>query len=327
LADEISRASLNPKKNRIIISRANTPELVGASVYIDRDYHNLFLPDLLWQMEPRNESFSMRWLGYLLNSDSYRLKIRQLASGSSTSMIKITKFSLLNLSLNIPPIEEQRKIAEILSAWDKAIELLEQLIAMKRKLKQGLMQQLLTGKRRFREFGGSEWEDLKIADVVDLLKDGTHGTHISFDNGIPMLSAKDVSNGKISFDNEPRFISIEDYKKIHKNYSIKPDDVLLTVVGTLGRTAIVKTDVRFTVQRSVAILRAGRKILTEYLYFSLQSDRVQQTLLTRANASAQAGIYLGELARIEVTLPAIEEQKKIASILSAIDTEISTLEK
>jgi type I restriction enzyme, S subunit len=269
---------------------------------------------------------SSAYVKFYLMSNLVQKNVFQLQSnGSTVGNIRIPILKSINLFL--PPLEEQQKIAEILSTWDKAIELLEQLIVMKRKLKQGLMQQLLTGKRRFKEFEGSEWEELKIFDVVDLLKDGTHGTHVSCDDGIPMLSAKDVNNGKIFFDNEPRFISIEDYEKIHKNYSIKLNDVLLTVVGTLGRTAIVKTDVRFTLQRSVAILRAGRKILTEYLYFSLQSDRVQQAFLTRANASAQAGIYLGELAKIEITIPAIEEQKKVASVLSTADTEIETLEK
>ncbi|MGB7056978.1 MAG: restriction endonuclease subunit S, partial [Geitlerinemataceae cyanobacterium] len=152
LSEELHRVNVSPKKNRIIISRANTPNLVGANVYIDRDYPNLFLPDLLWQIEPKTDNFSVRWLSYLLNSTTYRIKIQNIASGSSTSMIKITKSSLLKLEIVLPSLPEQCKIAEILGAWDDAISTLEKLITAKRKLKQGLMQQLLTGKKRFKEF-------------------------------------------------------------------------------------------------------------------------------------------------------------------------------
>jgi type I restriction enzyme, S subunit len=150
LPDEVKRAIVNPLKDRIIISRMNTPNLVGASVYIDRDYPSLFLPDRLWQIEPRSNDFSMRWLSYILASDIYREKIASLATGTSNSMKNISKSSILKINISIPHKLEQEKIASVLSAADTEISTLEKQLAAYKQQKRGLMQQLLTGKTRVR---------------------------------------------------------------------------------------------------------------------------------------------------------------------------------
>ena len=89
---EQARASLNPKRDRLIISRANTPDLIGANAYIDPDYPNLFLSDKLWQLEPREgNELSMRWLGFVLDSTTYRKRMSEIATGSSQSMKNISQ--------------------------------------------------------------------------------------------------------------------------------------------------------------------------------------------------------------------------------------------
>jgi type I restriction enzyme S subunit len=166
------------------------------------------------------------------------------------------------------------------------------------------------------------WEISSIGKILTLLKDGTHGTHERVEKGIPLLSAKDITkDGKISLDNKPSLVSDADYDSIHKIYEIKFGDILLTVVGTLGRCAIWVAEGKFTIQRSVAVLRADENVIDNfYLSNFLKSDWVQNQLQIRSNATAQAGVYLGELADIEVTYPkSIEQQQKIAKILSIVD--------
>ena len=153
LRDEEKRAKLNPVKGSIIISRMNTKALVGASVYIAQDYKNLFLPDRLWQTRRKHDSFSMHWLSYLLASDHMRYRISSVARGTSGSMKNISKKDLLSLKIIIPPLLEQQKIAKILSTWDEAIRLTQELVAAKEQRKKGLMQRLLTGQVRFDGFG------------------------------------------------------------------------------------------------------------------------------------------------------------------------------
>ena len=73
------------------------------------------------------------------------------------------------IAVNLPPLEEQRKIAEILSAWDEAIEQQTRLLELKRERKRGLMQQLLTGRVRFKEFAGLEWEMVELGSLLNYL--------------------------------------------------------------------------------------------------------------------------------------------------------------
>ena len=146
-ADELERAKTNPRAGQIIVSRSNTEELVGASAFVDRDYPNLFLPDKLWQTIPKPES-DMKWLSYVLASAHVRYRLSNLATGTSGSMKNITQSELLSLKIAISPLPEQKKIAQLLSTWDKAITTTEQLLANSQQQKKALMQQLLTGKLR-----------------------------------------------------------------------------------------------------------------------------------------------------------------------------------
>ncbi len=163
---EIYRAKLNPHKDSIIISRMNTKELVGECGYVDKDYTNLFLPDRLW-MTRHNDRIphSVRWLAYLLSSNSFNHVIKDSATGTSGSMKNISKDSILSVYVPFPPIAEQESIAEALSDTDALIESLEQLIAKKRQIKQGAMQELLTSKRRLPGFSG-KWIECSLRDCL-----------------------------------------------------------------------------------------------------------------------------------------------------------------
>jgi len=146
---DIKRAKLNPRINSIIISRMNTPDLVGECGYVDTDYPNIFLPDRLWMTRFKRESkINVRWLSYLLNSKEYKIKIKLAATGTSGSMKNISKDSLLSINIPFPTPDEQTAIATVLSDMDAEITALEQKRDKIRVLKQGMMQELLTGKTR-----------------------------------------------------------------------------------------------------------------------------------------------------------------------------------
>lgn len=126
---DIGRVKTPVQGDRIILSRMNTPCLVGANTYVPQDHPNLFLPDRLWSLEPLDASICMRWLSFVLGSSEYRQKLSELATGTSNSMKNISKDAVMALEIPYPPLPEQRRIAEFLGTWDEAIEKLEQLIA------------------------------------------------------------------------------------------------------------------------------------------------------------------------------------------------------
>ncbi|MGB1091689.1 MAG: restriction endonuclease subunit S, partial [Oceanobacter sp.] len=170
--EELGRAKTNPKQGQIIISRSNTEELVGASAYVDADHPDRFLPDKLWQTVPKLDS-DMKWLSYVLASDHSRYTLSNLATGTSGSMKNITKGELLGFKVLIPPLPEQKKIAQILSTWDKAITTTEQRLTNSQQQKKALMQQLLTGKQRLLDQNGErfkgEWLRNSLKDLVEII--------------------------------------------------------------------------------------------------------------------------------------------------------------
>ncbi|MGI2159558.1 restriction endonuclease subunit S [Shewanella baltica] len=144
------RARVNPIKGTILFSRANTPELVGESGYIEESVSDLFLPDKLWVLTAKEpNSLDMRWLCYLLNSDKIRKMITDVATGSSSSMKNISKVSLLSLEFAMPSCKnEQVEISRILHSIDIKLNKTEQKLLRTSNLKKALMQDLLTGKVR-----------------------------------------------------------------------------------------------------------------------------------------------------------------------------------
>lgn len=146
---DISRARANPRRDTILISRMNTPDLVGEVGYVDDDYPWLFLPDRIWMTRFRvGSEICVRWLAYLLSSTEYKRLIQGAATGTSGSMKNISKPGLMALPVRFPSYSEQTAIASALSDMDAELADLEAQLAKTRALKQGMMQKLLTGEIR-----------------------------------------------------------------------------------------------------------------------------------------------------------------------------------
>jgi type I restriction enzyme, S subunit len=148
-ARDIHRAKLNPRKDSIVISRMNTAALVGECGYVDRDWPHLFLPDRLWMTRHEGrQPLCVRWLAYLLSFSSFNRVIKEGATGTSGSMKNISQASLLTVHIPQPTKAEQEAIANVLSDMDEEITALDAKLTKARHLKQGMMQELLTGSIR-----------------------------------------------------------------------------------------------------------------------------------------------------------------------------------
>ena len=164
------------------------------------------------------------------------------------------------------------------------------------------------------------WEQRKLGDVLSLLKDGTHGTHRDAESGPLLLSAKNIKNGTVQWDESDRRISEDEYNIIHSNFRLQKGDVLLTIVGSIGEVAILSQSEGVTFQRSVAFLRPSDEICSEFLYSEIQGQKFQKELNDRKSTSAQPGMYLGDLGAIPIEFPTSdEEQMQIGSYFSTID--------
>lgn len=139
--EEVARAKTTLIKNSIIISRMNTPELVGVSGLVRESVNNIFLPDRLWQGKV-NMNFSPEWFIQSINTAENIKKIRDLATGTSGSMKNISKKSMLDLVLKVPEFEEQHKIGSFFKNLDNIITLQQRELNLLKGLKKSMLQQM-----------------------------------------------------------------------------------------------------------------------------------------------------------------------------------------
>ncbi|MDX7900642.1 restriction endonuclease subunit S [Aeromonas media] len=163
-----------------------------------------------------------------------------------------------------------------------------------------------------------EWCLTKIGDVCSKITDGSHNPPRASTEGLPMLSAKNIHNGIVDFNLEHRLIPHDDFFIEDKRTNIQANDVLLTIVGALGRTALVVKDyTKFTLQRSVAVLAAPH-LDAKCFRYSLEEYQFQKQITDNAKGTAQKGIYLKKLSELTLPIPPLAEQKEIADRLDKL---------
>jgi type I restriction enzyme, S subunit len=176
------------------------------------------------------------------------------------------------------------------------------------------------------------WIWTKIGEISLSIRDGTHTPPARVVQGIPLLSARNVKERYIDWEENFSFISSDDFDKIDSNNSIRENDILLTIVGTLGRACVVKTVKPFTIQRSVAIIRVDTQLLSpSFIQHVFNSPSFRKLLTDGAKGTAQQGIYLGTLGTLPLPLPPLTEQHrivaKIEELFTRLDDGVNELKK
>lgn len=162
------------------------------------------------------------------------------------------------------------------------------------------------------------WVKASIGEICSKVTDGSHNPPKASTEGLPMLSAKNIHDGKIDFSLDHRLIPLEDFKAEDQRTCIAKNDILLTIVGALGRTAVVTANTpKFSLQRSVAVL-AAPQINSKSMRYSLEEFNFQQQVLDNAKGTAQKGIYLKKLRELTLPIPPFAEQKVIADKLDTL---------
>lgn len=307
---EISRLKEPVLGDSIIISRMNTPALVGANGYIENGIDNTYLPDRLWQAKPKSNDVNMKWLGYWFASSHTRYTLSSTATGTSGSMKNITKSDVLNIKIDIPPLPEQRKIAKILSTWDKAISTTERLIDNSKQQKKALMQQLLTAKKRLLDDSGKpfegEWTKVELGKLLDYKQPTPYlvkSTDYSNEYSIPVLTA-----GKtfiLGYSNE--------------NFGIFEEE-LPAIIFDDFTTASKFVDFPFKAKSSaMKILVAKQGVSIKFVYEAMQ--------VLNYPVGGHQRHWISIFANLVIGLPSLLEQQKIASVLTNADKEIELLEQ
>ena len=253
--------------------------------------------------------------------------VYKIISGSAQPQIIAS--SLGNLLLEFPPLPEQKKIAEILGACDEAIEAQERLIAQKQQRKKGLMQQLLTGKKRFPQFVRSEkmvssrffdypedWSFVKIKDIADqVIRRNSYGE-------LPVLSCTKHSGLVDSLSYFKKQVFAEDtsgYKVVEQGEFAFATNHLEE--GSIGYQNLYE---RAIISPIYCVFKTRNTVDDSWLFPLVKTELYRHIFEANTNASVnrRGSIRWKEFKSIHVALPSVEEQIAIASVLSACDEEI-----
>lgn len=157
-----------------------------------------------------------------------------------------------------------------------------------------------------------EWEWGRLGRLAIKLTDGSHNPPKDSGKGYPMLSGQNINFGLIDFDNPSRYVDTLGFDKENQRTAIKPNDVLLTIVGSIGRSAVVPEDApKFVLQRSVAVI--DTTLIPEYLIIYLAAPVSLNYYNENAKGTAQKGIYLGQLSLMPIAIPPLAEQTRIVA--------------
>jgi type I restriction enzyme S subunit len=265
-------------------------------------------------IRPDEMEVTAEYLFLLFGSFVIHNQMKKLVFGSAQPQLTINLIN--NLSILFPSLAEQQKIAEILSTWDRAIEQTKKLIEVKQKLKKGLMQQLLTGRMRFPEFGKPTktkgklpkgWINIKLGEVSNI-KTGNK------DN-------KDkVENGKYPF-----FVRSEFVEKID-TYSFNGEAILIPGEGKIGDIFHYINGKFDFHQRVYKISNFSKDICGKYVYFFLWQNFKKQSLQGSVKATVDS-LRLPTFTLMQIIIPAeIKEQEKVSGFMENYDQQIKLLD-
>ncbi len=262
----------------------------------------------------------LRYIFYFIQT----IKIKNLIYGN---IPKLTGNNFKSLKISVPSLEIQQKIAEILSAQDKVIELKQKLIDRKKQQKKWLMQNLLTGKIRLKDFEG-EWKKVKLGNIADV-KGGKRipkGYQLQNENnGFPYITVSDMENGTVN-KSTIKYVPIDIIDNI-KRYKIYSDDIYISVAGTLGLIGTIPKELNGANLTENADKICDYHCNKQYLISMLSSEIIQNQIKTSQTNNAQPKLAIEQIKNFVFNLPQLEEQTAIAEILSAQDKEIELLEK
>ena len=267
-------------------------------------------------------AFDKEYLYYCLGSEFTIQQYISMAAGSSVQNLNKDKVSAVIIAK--PPIREQAVIAEALSDVDSLIFSLQRLIEKKKAIKQGAMQELLTGKKRLPGFSG-EWSKQQLGDICNIVNGGTPSTSIAeFWNGkILWCTPTDITSCSTKYIYTTESKITESGLKASSATLLPKGAVLLCSRATIGEVRIAGNAI--CTNQGFKSLVVHQNISNEWLYYMVHV--LKSNMLEKAIGSTFLEISKKDLAELDIIVPEFTEQKAIAQVLSDMDSEIELLEK
>ena len=317
----------NLQNGDVVISDTAEDHTVGKATEVQGVSKKIVLSGLhTIAFRPNAGMFAPNFLGYYFNSTIYRAQLYPLIQG--IKVCSISKKAISNTKLTVPPLAEQRKIAEILGVWDEAIEKQSRLIEKLELRKRALMQRLLTGRTRLPGFT-TPWQKVKLGEIG------------KFDKGVGVPKEKIVSEGckaitygeiYTKYDYVIKdFASYIDSDTAQTSKQISSGAILFAGSGEtledIGKCVVFIDNDKAYAGGDIIIFNPSIEVDSLVLSYILNSPIAIAQKRRYGQGHSVVHIYQKDLARIEFELPSLPEQKAIAEVLTMADDEIATHRK
>lgn len=318
--------NFNVNKGDVLFTRTSeTQEEIGYSAVIIEELEDTVFSGFVLRGRPFNNLFSIQYCRYVFSNKIVR---EQIISNASFTTRALTNGRVLSeVKIPLPPLPEQKAIAEVLSDTDHWITSLEDLIAKKQLIKQGAMQKLLTPQ--------DDWEVKKLGEVGKCLRGVSYSGDSDLyesenENSIKLLRSNNVYNSKVVFS------SVQNVNKIRvkEHQIIQKSDILICMangskelVGKAGFCNQTFDSEKFTFGAFMGVFRIFEKVNPYFIYLNFLSKNYRYFIDLLLSGSSINNLKPSDIEQIEIKLPSLSEQEHIASILSDMDAEIETLEQ
>jgi type I restriction enzyme S subunit len=318
--DEITHKKIyercNPEKDDLLIVNIGAGTATCARNIVDYQFSlkNVAL------VKPNRNLLNPIFLEQIQRKNSSRL-FTSLTSGGAQPFLSLKEIG--KLLIKYPSLEEQTKIASFLSAVDEKISQLTQKHELLSQYKQGMMQKLFSQQFRFKADDGSEfgeWENTVLGDIADIVGGGTPSTNNEeyWSGDVVWLTPSEI-NQKFIGESKRTISELGVQKSSAKKLPI--GTILFTSRATIGEVAIAIAEV--TTNQGFQSFISNEKTFNEFLYYWIVNNK--KSFIERASGSTFLEISKSKIQPMEISLPCLEEQTKIANFLSAIDQKIEVV--
>ena len=309
-----SSATLLPPRSIVVCTRATigNAAICNTEMATNQGFKNI-IP---------NEKANPEWLYYIITYSKPRL----VRLGCGSTFLEVSKKDFSRFKIAVPPLAEQRKIAEVLGVWDEAIEKQERLIEQLALRKRGLMQRLLSAKLRLPGFSEA-WQKVKLGDIGDTYNGLSGKNKDDFEYGnaqfIPYINV--FSNERIDTNN----LGCVQIKPNEQQNTVKYGDIFFTVSSEtpdeVGMASVLLEHLDNTYLNSFCFGYRLNNFSTLNPFFAaylFRTEHFRNYMSVLAQGSTRFNISKKEVMKLKIDLPTIEEQTAIAEVLTAADREI-----
>ncbi|WP_425075729.1 restriction endonuclease subunit S [Psychroserpens sp. S379A] len=265
-----------------------------------------------------------KYLYQYLHTEKFVNKVLVRCTGTSYPAINSTDLS--KISINIPNITEQQKIASFLTDVDAKITQLTKKKALLEQYKKGLMQKIFSQELRFKDKNDNEfpkWVEKKLGDLLKTIVDNRGKTPPIEKTGIPLIEINSIKNRFVDYRLVSKFVSENVYKEWFRKY-LQDGDLLFSTVGKTAICAIYKQDVLSAIAQNLVGLRFEKENFN-FMYYLLTENKNNNKFKRIEMGAVQPSVKVSQMINIVFSIPCIEEQTQIANFLSDIDVKLEAL--